>query len=41
MGNGLDVLARGEFDLVALGALSHRLDPGMIPFPKATRATST
>jgi 2-dehydro-3-deoxygluconokinase len=27
---------RGEFDLVSLGALVHRLDPGIIPFRKAS-----
>jgi 2-dehydro-3-deoxygluconokinase len=27
----------GAFDLVSLGALVHRLDPGVVPFRKATR----
>lgn len=27
----------GQYDLVALGALVHRLDPGIVPFRKATR----
>jgi 2-dehydro-3-deoxygluconokinase len=29
--------ARGGLDLVSLGALVHRLDPGIVPFRKATR----
>ncbi len=33
---GLKVRADGEFDLVSLGGLVHRLDPGLIPFRKAT-----
>jgi 2-dehydro-3-deoxygluconokinase len=35
MSNGLHVPARGALDLVSLGALVHRLDPGIIPFRKA------
>jgi len=35
MGNLLDVPAKGALDLVSLGALVHRLDPGIIPFRKA------
>jgi 2-dehydro-3-deoxygluconokinase len=31
----LNIPPRGGFDLVALGALVHRLDPGIIPFRKA------
>jgi len=34
---GLKIPAAGEFDLLSLGALVHRLDPGIIPFRKATR----
>lgn len=35
MGDGLRIPAVGTFDLVSLGALVHRLDPGIIPFRKA------
>lgn len=30
------VIPKGEFDFIALGALVHRLDPGFVPFRKAT-----
>jgi 2-dehydro-3-deoxygluconokinase len=33
---GLNISEKGELDLVSLGALVHRLDPGIIPFKKAT-----
>lgn len=33
---GLDLKPDGALDLVSLGALIHRLDPGIIPFRKAT-----
>jgi 2-dehydro-3-deoxygluconokinase len=33
---GLDIRPAGAFDFVSLGALVHRLDPGIIPFRKAT-----
>src|SRR5215218_1626568 len=33
---GLNVPAGGALDFLALGALIHRLDPGLIPFRKAT-----
>jgi len=33
---GLNILPEGTLDLVALGALNHRVDPGIIPFHKAT-----
>ena len=36
MQNGLNILPTGALDLVSLGALIHRLDPGIIPFRKAT-----
>lgn len=36
MPNRLSVSAGGDYDLVSLGALVHRLDPGVIPFRKAT-----
>ena len=32
---GLNILPQGTLDLVSLGALVHRLDPGIIPFRKA------
>lgn len=32
---GLNLKSEGAFDLVSLGALVHRLDPGIIPFRKA------
>ncbi len=32
---GLNIPANGALDLVSLGALVHRLDPGIIPFRKA------
>jgi 2-dehydro-3-deoxygluconokinase len=35
MSNGLNIPLQGAFDLVSLGALVHRLDPGIIPFRKA------
>src|SRR5918992_1679922 len=34
---GLNISAKGELDLLSLGALVHRLDPGIIPFRKATQ----
>ncbi len=36
MKHGLNIAAKGALDFVALGALVHRLDPGIIPFRKAT-----
>ena len=36
MGYGLNIPSQGALDLVSLGALVHRLDPGIIPFRKAT-----
>jgi 2-dehydro-3-deoxygluconokinase len=36
MSYGLNLKAEGALDLVSLGALIHRLDPGIIPFRKAT-----
>ncbi|HEX9016187.1 MAG TPA: sugar kinase [Chloroflexota bacterium] len=35
MGNGLSIPASGALDFVSLGALVHRLDPGIVPFRKA------
>lgn len=34
---GLDIKPSGALDFVSLGALVHRLDPGRIPFRKATQ----
>ncbi len=36
MSSGLQIRPTGALDLVSLGALIHRLDPGIIPFRKAT-----
>jgi 2-dehydro-3-deoxygluconokinase len=33
---GLNILPSGALDLLSLGALVHRIDPGIIPFRKAT-----
>ena len=33
---GLDIRPDGALDFLSLGALVHRLDPGIIPFRKAT-----
>ncbi|MGH9803127.1 MAG: PfkB family carbohydrate kinase, partial [Blastocatellia bacterium] len=35
MSNGLQIKQDGALDLLSLGALVHRLDPGVIPFRKA------
>ena len=35
MNSGLTIPPAGGFDLISLGALVHRLDPGIIPFRKA------
>jgi len=37
MDNGLNIPTTGALDFVSLGALVHRLDPGIIPFRKAHR----
>src|SRR5207244_6342247 len=34
--HGLNIRQNGDLDLLSLGALVHRLDPGIIPFRKAT-----
>src|SRR5512133_1869788 len=34
---GLNIRQDGALDLVSLGALVHRLDPGIVPFRKATQ----
>ncbi len=36
MKSSLNIPATGALDFVALGALNHRVDPGIIPFRKAT-----
>ncbi|HEV2448641.1 MAG TPA: hypothetical protein VGS58_22060 [Candidatus Sulfopaludibacter sp.] len=33
---GLNILPGAALDLLSLGALVHRLDPGVVPFRKAT-----
>jgi 2-dehydro-3-deoxygluconokinase len=33
---GLNIKQEGAFDLLSLGALNHRVDPGIVPFSKAT-----
>jgi 2-dehydro-3-deoxygluconokinase len=37
MSQALDIRPAGGLDLVSLGAMVHRLDPGIIPFRKATQ----
>ncbi len=37
MSNGLNIIKDAEFDFLSLGALVHRLDPGIVPFRKATQ----
>ncbi|HZK67601.1 MAG TPA: sugar kinase [Chloroflexota bacterium] len=36
MSDGLNILQQAEFDFLALGGIIHRLDPGIVPFRKAT-----
>jgi len=36
MSEGLNVRSEGALDFLSLGALVHRLDPGVVPFRKAT-----
>ncbi len=36
MSNGLSIRKDAELDFLSLGALVHRLDPGIVPFRKAT-----
>ncbi|MGD0619079.1 MAG: sugar kinase, partial [Bryobacteraceae bacterium] len=36
MNHGLTIASSGALDFVSLGALVHRLDPGIVPFRKAT-----
>jgi len=36
---GLHIQPEGALDFVALGALNHRLDPGVVPFRKATKCS--
>ena len=36
MSLGFDIPREASLDLLSLGALVHRLDPGIIPFRKAT-----
>ena len=37
MSHGLNILPKGAYDLISLGALVHSLDPGIIPFRKASQ----
>src|SRR6186713_3482703 len=37
MNYGLKISQKGALDFLSLGALVHRLDPGVVPFRKATR----
>src|SRR6187401_773265 len=37
MNYGLNISQKGALDFLSLGALVHRLDPGIIPFRKATQ----
>ena len=37
MKHGLNINKTGALDFLSLGALVHRLDPGIIPFRKATQ----
>src|SRR5947208_15784169 len=37
MPNSLNIRPDGALDLVSLGALVHRLDPGIVPFRKAAQ----
>ncbi len=37
MSYGLNIRKDGELDFLSLGALVHRLDPGIVPFRKATQ----
>src|ERR1700734_2181750 len=39
MSSGLQIRKNAELDLLSLGALVHRLDPGIIPFRKATECS--
>ncbi len=39
MSLGFTIPATGALDFLSLGALVHRLDPGLVPFRKATRCT--
>jgi len=36
MKNGLKIPPEAALDLVSVGALNHRVDPGIVPFSKAT-----
>ena len=40
MNLGFKISEQGSLDLLSLGALVHRLDPGIIPFRKATQFTA-
>jgi 2-dehydro-3-deoxygluconokinase len=36
MNKGLQIPENGGLDFVSVGAMNHRVDPGIIPFRKAT-----
>ena len=36
MNYGMNILSEGALDFLSLGALNHRVDPGIVPFGKAT-----
>ena len=39
MTSGLAIPPTGGLDLLSLGAVVHRLDPGIVPFRKATKCS--
>ena len=41
MSNGLEIRKEADLDFLSLGALVHRLDPGIIPFRKATECSDS
>ena len=41
MDKALKILPTGTLDFLSLGALVHRLDPGLVPFRKAMPPLST
>ena len=40
MSNGLNIPSSGELDLISLGALIHRLDPGIVVATTETQRQS-
>src|SRR2546430_2638437 len=41
MSSGLNIRAQGALDFLSVGALIHRLDPGVVPFRKASESAHT